>query len=218
MTPGSSGIFMKHSLRATSIIEAMVVLLVVTIGIVGVFGLMNSSQKLANSTGQRIEAIQIARDGIESMMNIRDTNWILYAADYQNCWNVLNYNNNCIWDPGFTTDITLWINEWFTIYSNSYNQFELQKYSNVWWFSDATYRNNFRVRKDPKGFYTQSGWTDFNPIYTREIQVNYLKADNTPWDSNDPKMQVKAIIRWNDPASKNPRKLEMETLLTNWKQ
>ena len=57
---------------------------------------MTSSQKLANSTEQRIEAIQIARDGIEAFINIRDTNWVLFAADYENCWNALNYDDTCI--------------------------------------------------------------------------------------------------------------------------
>jgi len=57
---------------------------------------MTSSQKLANSTALRIEAIQIARDGLESFTNIRNTNWVRFAADYENCWNVLHYDINCI--------------------------------------------------------------------------------------------------------------------------
>lgn len=57
---------------------------------------MTSSNKLADSTGKRIEAIQIARDGLEAFTNIRDTNWIKFAADYENCWNTLNYDSNCV--------------------------------------------------------------------------------------------------------------------------
>ncbi len=87
---------MKYSLKATSVIEAMIVLLIVVTGVTGVYTLLNSSQKLAISTGNRIEAIQIARDGIEAFTNIRDTNWIRYSADYKNCWNVMNYNPSCI--------------------------------------------------------------------------------------------------------------------------
>ncbi len=54
----------------------MVVLLLLTVGITGVYTILSSSQKLSNSTALRIEAIQIARDGLEAMTNIRDTNWI----------------------------------------------------------------------------------------------------------------------------------------------
>lgn len=60
------------------------------------FGILNSSQRLANTTGNRIQAIQIARDGIESMTNIRDTNWVKFPVDYENCWNTLNYDGLCI--------------------------------------------------------------------------------------------------------------------------
>lgn len=53
---------MKKQKNASSIIEAMVVLLVVITGIVGVYSLLDASLKLSNSTAHRIEAIQIARD------------------------------------------------------------------------------------------------------------------------------------------------------------
>jgi len=68
---------------------------------------MNASQKLANSTESRIEAIQIARDGLEAFTNIRDTNWLRFAADRANCWNVLNYNASCIGSATTTYDIRL---------------------------------------------------------------------------------------------------------------
>ncbi len=87
---------MKYAVKATSIVEALVVLLVIVSGSVGIFQILSTSQRLADATARRIEAIQIARDGIEAMTNIRDTNWQLFAADYQNCWRVLNYNSSCI--------------------------------------------------------------------------------------------------------------------------
>ncbi len=87
---------MKYEKTATSIVEAMIVLLIVVTGTVGIFQILNASQHLADSTQRRIEAIQIARDGIEAMTNIRDTNWQLFAADRRNCWNSENYNQNCI--------------------------------------------------------------------------------------------------------------------------
>jgi len=30
-------------------------------------------------------------------------------------------------------------------------------------------------------------------------------------------MRVTAVVEWFDPASPNPRKIEMNTVLTNWK-
>jgi hypothetical protein len=60
------------------------------------YDVFSSSQKLSSATKYRIEAISIAREGIEAVTNIRDTNAILFASDLDNCWNVLNYDNRCI--------------------------------------------------------------------------------------------------------------------------
>jgi hypothetical protein len=205
----------------------MIVLLVVVTGITWVYGLLVSSQKLANSTSKRIEAIQIARDGLEAFTNIRDTNWILYGADYENCWNVLNYNNACIWISGVTNDIRHNVNEWFKIYRNSENKFRLALVSYATWetYADALYRSGFEIRKESANlFYTQSWgivyWVWSDPFYTREIQVDYL--DNSwmsLWGllSDNDRMRVTAVVQWNDIAKQEPQKLEMSTILTNWK-
>jgi hypothetical protein len=60
------------------------------------YNLYDSSQKLANTTQNRIQAIGIAREGIEAVTNIRDTNWKTFSANNQHCWNTFNYNQNCI--------------------------------------------------------------------------------------------------------------------------
>jgi len=204
---------MKHSLKATSIIEAMIVLLIVVSWITGVYTILNSSQKLAISTWNRIEAIQIARDWLEAFTNIRDTNWILYSADYENCWNTYNYDATCIWSSGTSTDTVLWASQGFWIYKNSNNQFELIKHWWIMaWYSDSTYRTNFRVQKDSNWFYTQSWSVDFNPIYTREIQISYPDGD-----SDTDRIEVTALVLWSDSSSSAPQKVEMSTMLTNWK-
>lgn len=203
---------MKYSLKATSIIESIVVLLIVVTGITGVYSLMNSSQKLAESTGNRIEAIQIARDGIEAFINIRDTNWLKFSADFENCWNVLNYEPNCIWNDG--NDIWAWS---YVIYKNTFGQFELASESaSAAWYIDSSYRSDFAVEKDTLGFYTQSWGTLYGvggtPFYTRELQVSYPK-----WNSNTDTIQINSIVQWKDSAKNTPQKLEVSTTLTNWK-
>lgn len=210
---------MKKNISGSSIIEAMIVLLVVVTGIIWVFNIMMSSQRLSTSTSDRITAIQIARDGLESFTNIRDTNWIYFAADYENCWNALNYDKDCIWNNTNDHDIKLLAWRWFTIAKNSNNQFELTNYP-TGLYSDSIYRWDYRVQKDSQGFFTQNGGTDFTPIYTREIQIDYLDINNVSQgssNSNHPKIKVTTIIQWNDVATKSPKKLEMSTVLTNWK-
>ena len=190
------------------------------------YGLLFSSQKLADSTSNRIEAIQIARDGLEAIINIRDTNWTLYAADYKNCWNVLNYESGCIWVSGTTGDINHAVNQWFKIYRDSENKFRLSLWSYSAWdsYTDSSYRAAFAIRKDLSWFYTQSGGTIYgvwsDPFYTREIQVNYIDDSwNLAWStaSDNNTLEAKVTVQWIDTTKQEPQKLEMSTVLTNWK-
>lgn len=208
---------MKYSLKASSIVESMVVLLIVVSGIVGVYSILDSSQKLANSTWDRIEAIQIARDGLEAFTNIRDTNALLFELDLENCWNTMNYNNACIWNTWVSTDIRNIANRAYSIYKAPNNQFMLWRRNTAGWFNDSWYRNRFWVRKDDRGFYTQSWGILMDSTYTREIQVEYFQADDTPWNSNNPKVQVTSLVQWFDPTSGSAKSLEMSTTLTNWR-
>lgn len=209
--------------KASGIIEAMVVILLLVTGIVWVYTLLISSQRLATSTSLRIEAIQIARDWLEAVTNIRDTNWILFWGDIKNCWNTLNYNNSCIGDTtkASGTYMTHSPTQSFILYRDLQNRFIINTQPR--WtsdFSDATYRNRFSIKLDGQGFYTQTGSVILQALYTREIRVDYLNAGNvSQWSNapNNPKIKVSSIVQWQDPARDNPVLLEMSTILTNWK-
>ncbi len=47
-------------------------------------------------TQLRVQAINIAREGIEAVENIRDTNWLKFSSDIENCWKTFNYDHSCI--------------------------------------------------------------------------------------------------------------------------
>ncbi len=210
---------MKKNTSGTSIVEALVVMVMISIGLSWLFGIFSESQKLSTSTEYRIQAIQIAREWIEAVGNIRDTNWLLFAADYNNCWNTRSYNNNCFWDTSDTHNMQ---------HESSY--ILERDTSNRWvltWailresrgFTESDYRNTYRVYRDSDGFFVQSSGDSFRPIFTREIRIDYI--DDTNWDgdinSNDEKLRATSIVQWSDPSSSIPKKIELQMELTNWK-
>jgi len=206
---------MKKSKKATSIIEAIIVLLIITTWVTWMYTLFNKSTALTTSTSNKIQAIQIAKQWIEAMTNIRDTNWIRFSSDYENCWNTLNYNSNCLWQNNTTYDITAWSyiiyrlnNSWYLSWTTS------------WTFWVWTYINDFRVWID-NWIYTQT-WTTNNllPVFTREIIISYLQADwVTDWaDSDEPKMKITSFVQWIDSSSNTTHKVKLEQILSNWKQ
>lgn len=182
----------------------MVTLLIITVWIVWVFTIYSNSRKLSDTTKYRIEAIEIAREGIEAMKNIRDTNYLALGSDTVNCWNTFNYNWNCVWitSPYTSTDISSWS---YIIYQDSLSNRWLLSWTTTWNYSESAYRNNFKIKKDSNWFYTQSGWiVDLKPIFTREIQISY------PSSSNDSKMDVKSLVQWADSSGTHKVDLVLE--------
>lgn len=212
----------KNSNRASTLIEALVVLVIISLWILGSYNVFIESQQLSVSTKYRVEAIQIARDGLEAIQNIRDTNWILYAADRKNCWNVLNYDGNCVGDTTRNFDIELGNNQSFRIQRNAQNQFilDVQNHGGNNTISDTNFRNRFQIQKDARWFYTQGNGTNFVPLFTREIQITYFEDTNgdTNMNSNDEKMRVNSIVQWIDPSKTSPYTINMSTILSNWKE
>jgi hypothetical protein len=84
-------------------------------------------------------------------------------------------------------------------------------------YTGATYRTDYRVGKDTNGFYTQSGGLDFVPNFTRQIHISYINTNGGAIDSNDQKMQIRSIVSWSDRSAAAPKKVELTTVLSNWK-
>jgi len=66
---------------------------------------ISSGQELSSATVHRIQAINLSREGIEGVMNIRNTNWLRISSEYARCWKVDNYNTDCTGDSTHSYDI-----------------------------------------------------------------------------------------------------------------
>ncbi len=208
---------MKINKKASSMIEAIVITLIITMWMVWMFKIYTESIKLSIATKNRIIAIQIAREWIEAMESIRWSNWILYSSDYKNCWNTLNYNWSCINNAWIWTDIQN--NTSYVLKNDPSNRWILEEKPGLWSdYTDSLYRTDFRVKKDANGFYTQSWWIDFNPVFTREIKIEYIDTNLGATNSNDEKMLVSSIVQRLDYSSSKPHKIKLETILSNWKE
>ncbi len=209
---------MKSSKKATSIVEALIIMLIIVMGIVGMYNIFSRSRALSTSTWNRIKAIQMAREWLEAVTNIRNTNVILFGSDTKNCWNVFNYDVNCIGNTGVGTDIQN--NTRFIVNKDTDNRWKLfTPVTSATGYSDTDYRNAFRVNIDTNGLYTQSGGTTFNPLFTREIDISYEDTDSDgSATSNDEKMNVSSIVRWWDSSSTKPYEVRLDLLLSNWKE
>ncbi len=193
----------------------MVVLVILGLGISALLQTISWGITYARDTENNIKAINIAREGIESMGNIRDTNWLRFSSDKINCWKVKDYVAGCIGVPGFA-----WV-----ISPGSYT---IYPQSGVWYLSGSvaipftnwsTYKPEFSVGLDSSGFYTQTGiinipcssalQQDCRTIFTREISISI-----PPPGTQTGVLRVQSIARWQD---ERPHSVILEMTLTNWK-
>lgn len=68
-------------------IETIIALSILALGItIASTVILNSMRNLTNAKN-RVLAINLAREGIESVRNIRDTNWLFFSDRRRQCWN-----------------------------------------------------------------------------------------------------------------------------------
>ena len=82
-----------------SILETIIALGILAIGITLASTIIGSSLRNINLSKNQIIAINIAREGIEAMRNIRDTNWLKFSNKRRICW-----NHNPPEDPAMACD------------------------------------------------------------------------------------------------------------------
>ena len=71
-------------------------MVILSLAIVGVFWLVQNGMRLTNLTEHRITALNLAREWVEAVSNIRDTNWLKYTNDTDLCWMTARYSGGCI--------------------------------------------------------------------------------------------------------------------------
>lgn len=202
---------MKKSKSASSMVEAMVILMIVTTWALGIIQIMDWSYRMINTFNDKLTAVQLAKDALEGFANIRDTNRKSFPVDYKNCWNTDNYNIDCVWDDTGANDIRAWE---YVIFQDPA---DLRRYLSKWSINDSDSDNDFKVYKDSSWFYVQTDpskaptETFEETYFTRKLIVSYVDEN---WeeilDTNSDYMKAKVIVdyrKWD---------LENELILTNW--
>ena len=72
--------------RGESLVEVMVAIGVLAIVLVSVFALLGTAMGTHRNVNNRIKAIDLAREGIEMVRNLRDTNWLRYSGNIRENW------------------------------------------------------------------------------------------------------------------------------------
>lgn len=73
--------------KGESLAETMIALSILAIGITLSALVVSNALTNMSISRNRVVAVNIAREGLEAMRNIRDTNWLKFSDDRRICWN-----------------------------------------------------------------------------------------------------------------------------------
>jgi type II secretory pathway pseudopilin PulG len=77
--------------RGFTVLEVIIAIFVITVGIVGILGLVTWTISSSTYSSDKLVAAYLAQEGIEIVRNIRDTNWLEGAANWDDGFTVGNY-------------------------------------------------------------------------------------------------------------------------------
>jgi len=218
----------KHN--GQTLIETVVALFIMVMGITAALGLANYSLNASSGIKKQIIGMGLAREGVEAVKNMRDTNWLVGQLD-SNCYNFAETtsNANCYrdWLSPASNGYPI-LNGNFYVYFNA-----AATASNGYWVSSASASNPWGLNTATDinlGLYTPSASAASNSGFYR--QINITQDATAPFNNltpgnpeNWPRLLVKSRVWWSDKncaATANwpgvgKCSIELQTYLTNWK-
>jgi len=173
-----------------TLIEVIIVVIIISIWLVWIFLTMKNSYKFLQNIKEKVVAVNLAREWVEWVFSIRNTNWQRWSGKKDQCWlkiNPLVDNNNnwCENDDWFQTwsyvlDIT-WTQQYFYLswLSNPLNLTWKISDSDRWYLlckNTQTWLINAckNVHSKPSNYFDAT-------LYFRQIRWGYLlyKNNNT---------------------------------------
>ncbi len=189
------------SRRGETLIEVFVATIVLVVGALAVTRLFAVATINNQLTKERAIATNLAREGLEAVRIIRDTNWLRYAGERRSCWNNLELSA-C---TGLPSDA-------IGHRQNYIVKFDTSNYRWVLDADDLPERLNiddgdisfedekYRLQIDSaNGLYNHAVAVGDDTVFYREIYTEYLKDDQTLAAGPDANiLRVTAKVAWYD--------------------
>jgi len=207
--------------KGETILEVVLAVVVLVLVLTSVFMILGQSISQLSDLRNRVFAVNLAREGIEIVRNVRDTNWLQFAGDKRSNWLCVGGNNaQGNYDPCLSklTETSYVVPK----YDGSQKRFLLEKLDTeeVDFFpktsEDYFYPDLFRVFvKD--GIYTHDSSGNMTPFVRAiavEIQNPYVGMMPLPNFCNDEltcknaRLEVVSRVLWKEGSKINEVVLE----------
>ncbi|MBI5412689.1 type II secretion system protein [Candidatus Peregrinibacteria bacterium] len=206
--------------------ESIIALSILAIGIT-ISGLVVSSS-LTNVQGskKRIIALNVGREAIEGVRNIRDTNWLKFSSDRRSCWNHLPLSLDNPAHDKCTQDEAIEPGD-YSLYIDNHNQWRLKNYDDSdpdSFLSIVDIDPNLDSDEDGNKTNDQDLFNHLfgdalgsnlvkSSIFRRKVAISYLDNDGSDGQPTDNRMRVDVLVEWQE---KTPQRLLLSTLITDY--
>jgi len=180
-----------------SLIEILVSTVILIVVITASFVFLKRGLVTNVGLTNRIIAIEIAREGVEAVRNIRDTNWLKYSGDRRSkwlCFDETDSLNACAYDV-FSLS-----NGFFQVeFSDDHKRYFLKEFDGAGLLNLETPSEryeDFQLFKTPDGRLVHNGDEGNNTptIFFRQIGLE-LEEDN---DLHEDKLRVISRVQWHE--------------------
>lgn len=206
---------LKVRLRGESLLEVVIAITILTMVLSSAFGVLIQASATNGNSVNRVVALNLAREGIESVRNIRDTNWLKYSGDRRVKWlclDTVSTPNAC--EGNALSLVTAGV--YRIEFSEGDGRYFLEGMSDAITEKEVLPAESFRLYQTALGRIShESASNEVLPFY-RQIQLipegTYLNTDclgeGCP---KDIRLHVFVRVQWMD--GKNIRSLDLETYL-----
>ena len=207
--------------QGQTLIETMVASLVLVMGISAAVGLAVYGLGATGTISKQLIGVGLAREGIEAVKNMRDTNWLTDTLS-TDCYDF--YTDN----PDGANCYKNWRGSSYAISPGTYRlMFSAGSPENNYWelrSTESDFGFQYNESFNGSGFYEANGRDDSD--FRRMITITEETPLSAFQDSElGPRLKVTVDVWWKDkrcPDSSTPPdlkscKVTLETYLTNWK-
>ncbi len=197
-----------------TMIELIAMMAIMGLWIWSMLSVIWSWTDFAKNTEDTIKAINLAREGVEGVVNWRNTNWLRFSSDKTNCWITKDYVSSCIGNTSWANDVLSWS---YLLYTKNWAWY-LSWMTAIDYVSNwANYRSAYQTWLDDTWFYTQT-WVTIPTISCSSVwQTSCLTPFNREIQivvNGTGMLSVTSVVRW---QWKRNREVTLTTILTNWK-
>ncbi len=223
----------NHKQAGQTLVETMVAALVLSLGIGAAVSLAVYGLSATTGVSKQIIAVGLAREGLEAVRNMRDTNWLRGNLS-ANCYNHLTGNSDAYcytnWLSGGTYNLYPTLGE--ATYFLGFDSSDPDEHE-YWRLipTSSLYGLNYTPSSLSGGIYSTNGVSGV-PVTTATAgfsrRVTLALDDTIPPFNQDtgPRLRVTVDVWWNDrrcpamtvnPDDSGSCRITLETYLTNWK-